>query len=68
MDKKQNENLIPVKLTNTYTPYSTNNMHTFMYGTPTFITEVHSLYYSSTAAFSNCYSELVPYTALANSY
>ena len=24
--------------------------------------------YSSTAVFNNCYSELMPYTALANSY
>ena len=24
--------------------------------------------YSSTAAFNNCYSELMPYAALANSY
>ena len=24
--------------------------------------------YSSTAAFNNCYSELMPYTALSNSY
>ena len=33
-----------------------------MYTTPTFITEVLR---SSTAAFNDCYSELMPYTALA---
>ena len=40
---------------------------TFTYTTPTFITEAFCRisYYPSTAAFNNCYSELIPYTALA---
>ena len=43
------------------------DMCTFMYATPTLITKELHLY-SSTAAFNDCYSELTPYTALANSY
>ena len=42
------------------------DMRTFMYATPTFITEALSCY-ASTAAFNNCYSEVTPYTVLANS-
>ena len=44
-------------------------MYMFTYTTPTFVTEALCLsYYSSTAAFNNCYSELTPYTMVANSY
>ena len=40
-------------------------MRTFMYATPTFITASCN---SSKAAFNDCYSELMLYTVLANSY
>ena len=43
-------------------------MSTFTYATPTFITEIHCFCYLSIAAFNDCYSELMPYTALANTY
>ena len=44
-------------------------MHTFMYDTPTFITEAHRLVAQlSTAALNDRYSEVTSYTVLANSY
>ena len=45
------------------------NMHMFTYTTPTFITEAHHLVTRVyTATINNFYSELTPYTVLANSY
>ena len=43
-------------------------MRTFMYATPTFITEALRLVTPSTIASNDCYSELTPYTVLTNSY
>ena len=41
----------------------------FTYVTPTFTTEAHpASCYLSTAALNDFYSELMPYTVLANSY
>ena len=42
------------------------NTRTFTYATPTHNLSTPSCY-SSTAVFNNCYSELTPYTVLANS-
>ena len=39
-----------------------------MYATPTLITLALRLVNSSTTAFNHCYSELMPYAAIANSY
>ena len=44
------------------------DMRMFKYATPTLITEaLYLIYYLNTATFNDCYSELTPYTALANS-
>ena len=42
------------------------NIHTFMYATPTFITE--ALHLVTQVYIADCYSELMPYTVLVNSY
>ena len=43
------------------------DMRTFTYTSPTFITEALRLVtLASTAAFDDCFSELLPYTVLAN--
>ena len=38
------------------------------YATTTLVTEAFQLVNSSTAAFNDCYSELMPYTTLDNFY
>ena len=44
-------------------------MSTFTYATPTFMTEaLHLVTQVYTAAFNDCYGELMTYTMLANSY
>ena len=43
-------------------------MHVFMYTTPTFITEVLHFVTQVLTALNDCYSELMPYIALAYSY
>ena len=43
--------------------------HIFTYTTPTIITiALHLVTQVATAAFNDCYSELMPYTAIAYSY
>ena len=45
------------------------DMYTFTYATPTLITEaLHIVTRVQLHTFNNCYSDLMPYTALANSY
>ena len=45
------------------------DMHTFTYATPTFTNKVlHLVTRVQLRTFNDCYSDLIPYTALANSY
>ena len=45
------------------------DMYTFTYATPTLITEaLHLVTRIQLRTFNDCYSDLMPYTALANSY